>query len=263
MFFEYYKLDDHPFQEHIAPVAMLQDPRIAHGMQRLDYFVHSGTVGLLLGATGLGKSSLVRLLISRLTGNRYHPIHLHLSHLPSASLLRLIVSQLDEKPKIGKDRLFRQILQKTRSSERTTILIIDEAHLLDETALTDLRLLVSAASEEEAKLKLLLCGQEDLGRTLKRHSLADLVNRINVRCQLFALTPDQSADYIDHRLKRAGGTAKLIAAEAKQRLHEYADGVPRTINNLATVALIQGAAQKQDCITEDIVDQAAVELRLA
>jgi len=263
MFFEYYKLDHHPFQERVAPEAVLQDPRIAHGLERLDYFVHSGLAGLLLGATGLGKSSLVRLLISRLAGNRYHPIHLHLTHLPSASLLRIIVSQLDEKPKLGKDRLFNQILQKTRSSERTTILIIDEAHLLDEGALTDLRLLLSAASEEEAKLKLLLCGQEDLGRTLKRHSLADLVNRISVRYQLFALTPDQSADYIDHRLKGVGGSPKLIAPEAKKRIHEYASGVPRTINNLATVALIQGAAQKQDGITEDIVDQAAVELRLA
>jgi len=263
MFLDFHNLNTNPFEERIAPDRMLQDPRISQGIERFEYLVQSGIVGLLLGGTGLGKTSLIRLLISRLEGNKYHPLHVHLSNVASASLLRHIVTALGEKPKLGKDRLFCQILEKIRPEEKTTVLIIDEAHLLAEEALTDLRLLVSAGFEEDAKLKLLLCGQGGLGRILQRHTLADLANRITVRHQLFPLMPEQTSDYMDHRVKSAGGSAKLFDEEAKGSIHQYASGIPRNINNLATVALIQAASQKQSRITEAIIKQAAAELRMA
>ena len=105
-------------------------------------------------------------------------------------------------------------------------------------------------------------GQRGLNNMIARKSLADLVNRITVRYQLFALTKDQTVCYIDHRLKHASGGEKLFQEEAKEKIHDYAGGIPRVINNLATICLIQGAAKKQKCINEAIVDEAAAELRV-
>jgi general secretion pathway protein A len=262
MFYEYYGLSGLPFEERIAPDKMLADARFTAALSRLDYFIQGGMTALLTGPTGVGKSSLLRLFVQKLPANRYQPLYLHLTHVQSTSFLRTLVTALDEKPGLGKDRLFAQILNKTRSSDRITILIIDEAHLLTEEALTDLRLLISTGWNEEAKLKIVLCGQETLNRLLARHSLADLVNRIAVRYQLFALTTDQTICYIDHRLQTCGGSEKLFDEEAKQQIHDYAGGLPRVINNLATVCLIQGAAKKQKHISSTIVEEAAAELRL-
>lgn len=262
MFYQFYSLTGLPFEERIAPEKMLADARFSNGIERLMYFAEGGTAALLTGATGLGKSSLLHLFVSNLPTNRYQPMYLHLTHVESTSFLRSLVMRLDEKPALGKDRLFGQILSKTRSNDRVTILLIDEAHLLKEDALTDLRLLVSAGWEEESKLKIVLSGQETLNNTLARRSLADLVNRISVRHQLFALTPDQTTCYIDHRLQCFGGSDKLFDEDAKRQIHDYAGGVPRVINNLATVCLIHGAAKKQKRINSEMVRDAAAELRL-
>jgi transposase InsO family protein len=182
--------------------------------------------------------------------------------LESASLLRLLVQTFNEKPRTGKDRLFAQILAKTRAADRVTLLLIDEAHLLSETALVDPRLLLCAGLDETPRLRLLLCGQDGLLHTLARQSLADLLNRVTVRVHLAPLTKDQSACYLDHRLKLAGGSDKLLGDDAKARLHDYAGGVPRLLNNLATLCLIQGAAKKQKLINAALVDEAARELRM-
>lgn len=262
MFYEFYSLSGLPFEERIAPEKMLSDGRFSNGLSRLEYFVHGGTTALITGQTGVGKSSLLRLFVNKLPTNRYQPLYLHLTHVQSTSFLRSLVIRLDEKPGLGKDRLFAQIISKTQSNDRITILIIDEAHLLNEDALTDLRLLVSAGWDDEEKLKIVLAGQDTLNKTLARRSLADLVNRIAVRYQLFALTADQTACYIDHRLKSFGGSDKLFEEEAKQQIHDYAGGVPRVINNLGTVCLIQGAAKKQKRINSALVQEAAAELRL-
>ena len=262
MFYDFYNLTALPFEEHLAPDKLLADERFARGAERLDYFAHAGLVALLTGPTGVGKSSLLRLFLSRLPSNRYHPLLLQQTALESASLLRLVVQTFNEKPRSGKDRLFAQILAKTRAADRTTLLLIDEAHLLTESALIDLRLLVCAGQDETPRLRLLLCGQDALLQTLSRQNLSDLLNRITVRMHLAPLTKDQTACYLDHRLKLVGGSDKLFAEEAKTRLHDFAGGVPRLLNNLATLCLIQGAGKKQKLINAALVDEAAHELRM-
>jgi hypothetical protein len=72
-------------------------------------------------------------------------IYCHLTHLPSAGVLKLLVTQLGELPRMGKDRLYKQILERAAAAEGTLLLVFDEAHLLDANALTDLRLLISSA----------------------------------------------------------------------------------------------------------------------
>ena len=262
MFYDFYSLSGLPFEERLAPDKLLADERFARGIERLDYFAHAGLAAILTGPTGVGKSSLLRLFLARLPANRYQPLLLQQTALESASLLRLLVLTFNEKPRSGKDRLFAQILNKARAADRATLLLIDEAHLLGETALTDLRLLLCAGQDDTPRLRLLLCGQDGLLQTLARQSLADLLNRVTVRVHLAPLTKDQTACYLDHRLKLAGGSDKLFGDDAKARLHDYAGGVPRLLNNLATLCLIQGAAKKQKLINAALVDEAARELRM-
>jgi len=263
LFYDFYGLNGLPFEERLAPEKLLTDERMAKGLDRLEYFLQAeGLAALLTGPTGVGKTSLLRLFLGRLPVNRYQSLLLSLTTLDSSCLLRMISIALGEKPGIGKDRLFAISLDKIRGSDRFTVLILDEAHLLTEDALTDLRLLLCAAPDNPPKLRMVLCGQDSLLHTLGRQTLADLLNRVAVRVHLAALSKDQTACYIDHRLLAAGGTDKLFSDEAKDRLHDYAAGVPRILNNLATLCLIQGAAKKQKHLTPALVDEAAQELRL-
>ncbi len=166
MFLNHFKMSDHPFQERPPMDWILRDIRISQCLARLDYFSAQGALALLIGQTGVGKSTVLRLFIETLSKSRYRPLYLHFTGVSSSALLRLIVTELGEVPKRGKDSLFLQILERCTKDDLTTVLLIDEAHLIDPVALTDLRLLVSSAVDTNLPLKILLAGQDPLARLL-------------------------------------------------------------------------------------------------
>ena len=262
MFLDHFKMTAHPFAEHPDATPLFKDDRMTRGLARLEYFVQEGTIALLMGATGVGKSSLLRLFLDSLSRPRYQPVYLHLTPLASTGLLRLLVTALGEKPRLGKDRLFLQILDQIQATEATTLLLLDEAHLLHTDALIDLRLLVSSGLQAPLPLKLLLCGQEPLQQLLHRGSLADLVQRLSVRDHLRPFSKDQTVAYLDFRLQQAGASEKLFDAEAKHLLHDYTGGIPRQINNLATACLLHAATRNIQKLTEPLVHETMAEFQL-
>jgi general secretion pathway protein A len=262
MFTQLFHLTALPFEEHIEANRILDDERFTQALDRLQFFADHGLIALLTGPTGAGKSCLVTRFIHALPAHRYQPLYLPISRVDAAAMLRMIVAALGEKPSLGRDRLFRQILDRTREAERPVVLILDDAHLLNEAILTDLRLLVSAPASAPPSLKFLLCGQPSLAKLLARASLADLLNRICVRCSLRALSKEQTVAYIDRRLKSVGGSDQIFESKAKDLIHEHTGGIPRAINNLATTCLIHAASRQLKRIPEAIVVEAANELRL-
>lgn len=261
MFLDHFHLTAHPFCERPDRDQLLNDDRMSQGLARLDYLATQATLGLLIGPTGVGKSSLLRLWIESLSRHQYQPVYVHLTHVEVCALLRLIVTALGEKPKLGKDRLLLQILDKGRDSERTSVLILDEAHLLPADGLTDLRLLVSSGLQAPP-FKMILSGQDPLRESLARGSHADLANRITVRYHLRPLSQEQTVAYIDFRLRTAGAPDKLFVAEAKALIHHYAGGVPRQINNIATACLINAAARNLQQIDDTLVNDTISECHL-
>jgi len=261
MFLDHFKMTAHPFCERPERDQLLRDERMEQGLARLDYLTAQGTLGLLVGPTGVGKSSLLRLWIDSLSPHQYHPVYLHLTHVEASALLRLIVTALGEKPRLGKDRLFLQILDPAHRRERTPVLIIDEAHLLPADGLIDLRLLVSSGLDA-APFKIVLSGQDPLRELLDRGSHADLANRITVRYHLRPLSQDQTVAYIDFRLRTAGAPDPLIVAEAKRLIHDYTGGLPRQVNNLATACLLNAASHDLQQIDEDLVNDTVRECHL-
>jgi general secretion pathway protein A len=262
MFTDFFELHAMPFVESLNLDRMLRDQRMAEGLARLQCFTQSGLIALVSGPTGVGKSSLVEMFVQDLPAHHIHPLRLSLSAVDAVAVLRQLVVLLGERPFLGKDRLFHQVLHKLQQMERTCLLIVDEAHLLSEQALVALRLLVSAPGGQAQPLKLLLCGQEPIEQLLARSSLADLLNRIHVRYRLRPFSRDQSVCYIDHCLTKAGARPELFDLDAKHRIHDFGHGIPREINSLATVCLIHAAGKHAKRIDEPLVQQAAAELRI-
>ena len=229
MFAQAFNLTALPFEEHIAADKILVDDRFTQALNRLEYFADYGLVALMTGPTGVGKSCLIERFLDTLPAHRYQPLYLHISRVNAAAMLRMIVAALDEKPSLGKDRLFRQILDKAaKGSERSVLIVIDDAHLLSE---GDPHRPAHAGQRptqgNPPSVKLLLCGQPSLSKLLARASLADLLNRICVRCHLPALTKDQTVCYIDQRLKAVGGSEQLFETDAKHLIHDHTGGIPR------------------------------------
>lgn len=259
-YLDHFKFSRQPFSEHASRDALWNDTRMEEGLSRLNYLVGNGLVGLVTGASGLGKSALVRRFIQDCSPRVCNPQYCHLAQLPGSSLLKLIVTLLGEVPKFGKDRLYSQILDRAKRSEGTMMLIFDEAHLLSGDALVDLRLLVSSAVEAGPPLKILLVGQESLRNTLKRAEYTDIVNRVSVRYQLKPFSKDQTRRYIDYSVGSSGGDVKIFDEGVKDLIHEFTGGNPRSINNAATACLLGAVSRRVARIDEEIFRQAAQEL---
>lgn len=262
MYLNHFQLNDQPFSEHAAVTALWKDSRADEGLARLNYLVDHGTLGLLLGPSGVGKSALLKRFLNSMSG-RCETVYCHLTQLASAGVLKRVVSSLGETPRLGKERLYEQILGRAAHAEGALLLVFDEAHLLSSESLTDLRLLISSALEVGPPLKMLLAGQEPLRATLRRAQHADLLNRVTVRFHMRPLSKDQTVRYIDFQLKQAGGDPQIIDDSVKQAIHDFTGGVPRAINNLATACLIQAAASGVARIDDDLFQQAAGEFQLA
>jgi len=262
MFLNHFKFTPQPFGERAPADALWPDERMQQGLARLRYVAEHGTVGLVTGASGVGKSALLKRFMHELSGPGWQPVYLHLTHLPAAGMLKLLVSKLDEVPRRGKDRLFEQILAKARQAEGTLLVIFDEAHLLNIDALTDIRLLISSAIDDTPPLKVVLAGQELLRHTLRQSSQAALLSRIGVRHHLPSLSKVQTAAYIDFQLKQAGGSEKLFEESTKGMIHDYSGGVPRQINNLATACLLAAAAENTSRVTEAVLQHTLTEFQL-
>lgn len=257
MFLNHFNMTYHPFTENPPIEWILNDDRFDYAIARLKFFLEQGNIALISGQTGIGKSSLLRLFIQSIPKNRCKTLYLHLTNMGPAAFLRSIVTQLGESPKLGKDRLFLQIMERIQKNETQTIIIVDEAHLVPSQSLIDLRLLVS--SMENPSCKIILAGQEPLISILNRSVHADLMHRISVRCRLIALSKTQTTAYIDHRLHCAKASEKLFEPGAKNIIHDYSGGIPRQINNISTACLINAAAKNQLRIDEMLVTETMFE----
>ena len=65
MFLNHFSLSAHPFAENPPITWLLHDPRIEQALARLKFFYEQSTIALILGQTGIGKSSLLRLFYKR------------------------------------------------------------------------------------------------------------------------------------------------------------------------------------------------------
>jgi general secretion pathway protein A len=262
MFIDHFQMTSHPFTEKPHDQALLCDERFDQALARLKFFRDQGQLALITGYTGVGKSSLLKLFKKDLPRNRCRHHFFNITSLNANAFLRMIVSRLGEPPKMGKDRLFLQIISRIRNTETDTLFFIDEAHLLPSQALIDLRLLLIGNGDDAVPpLKIVLCGQEPLASRLKRSELADLDGRINVRIRLTPLTKFQTTAYINHRLKSAGSSEKIFDSDAKDLIHDFSGGIPRTINHLATICLINAASKNLSQVNDQIVNHSMIELR--
>ena len=261
MFTNHFKMTAHPFPARPPLDALWRDARFSEALSRLQVFLEYELAAVVTGDEGVGKSSLVRLFIDSLAAKRITPVYLHLTQLRSGAILKFLVHALGEKPAQTKDKVLMQILAKLNGSDQQIVCIVDEAHLLNQDALVDLRLLLSGACDSD-QFKLLLVGHSRLKKDLKSSHHAALAQRAPTRYHIPPFSQTQSVEYINFHLARVAANSKLFDENVKHEIHEHSRGVPRLINNIATVCLITAVTLNQQKISSEILSQALAEFQL-
>ncbi|MBC7601549.1 MAG: AAA family ATPase, partial [Ramlibacter sp.] len=218
---------------------------------------------------GTGKTTVCRLFLEQI------PKDCNVAYIfnPKLTVIELLQSIGDEfhidmptqlgRPATVKDFLdpLNAFLLKEHAAGRNNVLIIDEAQNLEAEVLEQLRLLTNLETRERKLLQIVLIGQPELRAMLARPELEQLAQRVIARYHLGALTPDETAQYIEHRLDVAGLNRPMpFQRKALARIHELSRGVPRRINLLCDRALLGAFANNKPDVDRATVDKAAAEV---
>ena len=108
---------------------------------------------------------------------------------------------------------------------KQTVVIIDEAHLIeDKLIFEELRLLLNFQYKNKFLLTLILLGQPELKE--KINNIKQLQQRVAIKYHLGALSEPESAEYVNHRLRTAGGARKIFDDKSLKMIYGQSGGIP-------------------------------------
>jgi len=204
---------------------------------------------LLLGETGIGKTTVIQHLLSML-GPQIKAIPILVPPKTFDELLEVILRKL--KLPLGEGNVNSRLCQLNeylyqRSAQNETLLIIvDEAQNLSKELLEQLRLLCNPDSLRPRFLQGFLAGEPDIADKLDSRDLRALKQRIVIRSQLRPLTKEESRRYIEYRLKEVGSSLEAIFTPgAVSLICRHSQGIPLVINMVCYLALSIGYVLSQ------------------
>src|SRR3989441_1953342 len=147
---------------------------------------------------------------------------------------------------------------------RRVVVLIDEAHVMPEQTLEQLRLLSNLESNRHKLMQLVLFGQPELDATLAKPSLRQLRDRITHAFRMRPLSEPEVAKYVSFRMRAAGYRGPdVFAPGALARVARASGGLTRRINILADKSLLAAFTQNVHAITERHVRAAIADSEFA
>lgn len=267
MYTEYYGLVRSPFEMTPDPSFLFLGEAHREGLAMLEYGVMSGKGFVLLtGEVGTGKTTLLHALLGKLDSQTkcafiFNP------RLEPLEFFRMLFEELgiqggasDKAEYLLKLNAY---LIKRLGENQKTLLIVDEAQNLSPDLLEEIRLLSNLETPRSKLIQIMLVGQPELKEMLTRPDLRQLRQRITLRHHLRPFDVDETREYVEGRLGKAGYTGRrLFRRSAIRELHAMTGGTPRLINSVCDGALLMGYSRDKSVIDASIIREVAGDLEL-
>jgi type II secretory pathway predicted ATPase ExeA len=256
VFLEHFQLSADPFGVAPDPAFLFLGPDHREALAALYYvMVQRRGCGLMAAASGMGKTLVLNSLRQRI-GNTADGAFLsgpmNGEELLDAALMEFGIS--GTRPgAYWKLRALEHVLTGKASSGRRVVLAIDNADELSDDALVTLQTLCGLETGAAKLLDVLLSGHPSLVRRLSAPGLERLRQSIDVSCVIRPFDEELTAEYLYHRVTRAGANSNLFSDEASALLASATRGVPRRINQLAHQTLALAWSRGEQSVSEDTV----------
>lgn len=253
----FFGLTHPPFSKEIEVENLIDLPSFQKAFMQIQLLIETRGIGLLIGKSGVGKSCLLRKIIQDLHKGLYRPIYICHSTVKLTELYTHICTELGTEPTARRAKMFRllkeRILSLNKSNKIHPILILDEAHLLDNDVLQEIRLLTNFEIDSYNALTVILCGLEKLTMQFGLSSLEPLANSISITSRLDSLPREESFSYIEKRLSLCAATRAIFTKNALTFIHQSSGGIMRNINTIAHGAMINAYLQKSNQVEAEHV----------
>jgi type II secretory pathway predicted ATPase ExeA len=252
-----------PFQrEPFSRSIPAADIFISRGHQellaRLRHAIENGSLAVITGQVGSGKSTAIRATIHNMDASRYRFIYLAHSQLTPGEFYRNLLFQLNVEPRRNmsenKRLVSRSMLEHSQRGVKPVV-AIDEGHELSVQMLGELRYALNYQADSFSPLTVLFLGQPRLAETLQLNVLECIRQRIAVYYQIPPLDEDEVGAYLLHHLRIAGLDKQIFTPEAIELIYQFSKGIPRRINNICRQTIIAAVAADSPTISGDIVEK--------
>lgn len=267
MYTEYWQLETKPFEPNCDSRFVFPSNNQQAALHKLQYtFDSCRGAALLAGVSGCGKSLLVSALEQQLEDKSDRFVQVVFPLMSSRELLAYLAEEIGAPAADPAERTVEESLRRLEFAleerarrSKPTVIVVDEAHLLEECGLLEtLRLLINLNTRTQSDMTLLLVGQLPTLSALQRHPSLD--ERLDMKILLNPFTEQETADYVIHRLNAAGATRPIFSNKAMESLHRLSSGIPRQINRLCDLALVVGFASRQHTIDAPQIESVHDEL---
>ena len=116
--------------------------------------------------------------------------------------------------------------------------------------LEEIRLLSNIEKADAKLINIFFIGQNEFNEILNREQNRAVRQRLTLNYNIDPLTPDETGEYIKHRLSIAGATDSIFGEDAIQEVFMYSGGFPRRINIICDHCLLSGYVKEQKIIND-------------
>jgi type II secretory pathway predicted ATPase ExeA len=259
MYEQFFGFRERPFDLTPNPRYLVLTEAHQEALNNLEYGIASRKgITLLVGEAGSGKTTVIRAAIEK-QSVRVHAVHLHNPTLSRAEFSEMLSARFALSPDAARSKTamlleLERLLTDRSAAGETTVLIVDEAQSLPLDLLEEIRLLANIETNDQKLLSVIIAGQPELVGRLNEPALRQFKQRVSLRCELRSLTLDETARYLDGRVKSAGGAgADVFTRDSVALIHQHAHGLPRLISVIADNALLGAFAAGQQPVTAEVV----------
>ena len=251
-----------PFVRGIPVSALYTDAETEEINARLVSAAKDQRFALLVGDSGIGKTTAIRRMRNSLSESEYTVLYLADSKLTPRALYGELLEQL------GCPSRFQRIAARKALHRETEIMrgvgghklvvVVDESHLLDRKMLEEIRFLLNIDMDSRNPMALILCGQTELWEKLHTQAYRAIWERVEIHAILQPYDYAQTKGYIQSQLQYAAFQGDIFSEDAQRLVFEYTSGIPRLINNVCRNSLIY-AYQNRRSIIDDRMVQKVIE----
>lgn len=268
MYEHFFGLKERPFSLTPDPRYVYHAPQYRHAGENIRFGISEREGFMVLTALpGSGKTTLCRDLVNKLDGRRYRTALMFNPFLNAVEMLQALLTEFGVSYPPGANR--KDLIERLNNfllaqlvAGRTCVAIFDEAQHLSPEFLEQIRVLSNLETEQEKLIQIILVGQPELLDRLTSPTMAQLDQRVSVRCTLGPLSLEEMDRYIHHRLNVAGAKGEVQFAPAALRtIHSASGGVPRLVNLITDRTLLAGYADQSPVIRRPHVRRAVKLLR--
>jgi general secretion pathway protein A len=266
MYKKFFNFNERPFEITPDPMFVYLSEQHQEALSYLRYAIQEGKgFSVITGEAGTGKTTLVHTLLGKLN-NQVRTSFIFNPILDQADFLNYVCDDFGIDTSGLKTRgqslkALHDFLLECFARNEKVFLIIDEAQSLKPELLHEVRLLTNLETSKKKLLHVILLGQPELDEILEETQFRPLKQRITVRYHLHSLNRTETAEYIVHRLKRAGSKRiDIFDRGAIDQIYAYSSGIPRLINIICDNALLTGFSLDRRTIGKSIIRDAFREL---